>query len=134
MASWQALFFVFFSIFFCSCCYSLTIGHTGPLWRHDCLTPIHQYWFRSECHLVVFIPKITQSYSVSQLFKCENVTHVTRCPVLWIATKYFYFWAFNIVILGRDSNPGLWVSVYLNLTHALNHSATTAGWVVHLWA
>ena len=25
------------------------------------------------------------------------------------------------------SNPGLRVSVYLNLTHALNHSATTAG-------
>ena len=25
------------------------------------------------------------------------------------------------------SNPGLRVSVYLNLMHALNHSATTAG-------
>ena len=31
------------------------------------------------------------------------------------------------VIPSGDSNPGLWVSVYLNLTHALKHSATTAG-------
>ena len=28
---------------------------------------------------------------------------------------------------GEDSKPGLRLSVYLNLTHALNHSATTAG-------
>ena len=32
-----------------------------------------------------------------------------------------------IVIPSRDSNQGLQVSVYLNLTHTLNHSATTAG-------
>ena len=23
---------------------------TKTLWRNDCLTPIHQYWVRSECH------------------------------------------------------------------------------------
>ena len=32
-----------------------------------------------------------------------------------------------IVIPSRDSNQGLRVSVYLNWTHILNHSATTAG-------
>ena len=32
-----------------------------------------------------------------------------------------------IVIPRRDSNQGLRVSVYLNWTHILNHSATTAG-------
>ena len=32
-----------------------------------------------------------------------------------------------IVIPSRDSNQGLRVSVYLNWTHTLNHSATTAG-------
>ena len=33
----------------------------------------------------------------------------------------------SFLCLERDSNQGLWVSVYLNLTHALNRSATMAG-------
>ena len=37
--------------FFCCCCwcYNLAIEHLSP-WRHDCLTPVHQYWVRSEYH------------------------------------------------------------------------------------
>ena len=34
---------------------------------------------------------------------------------------------FTVPCLEQDLNQGLWVSVYLNLTHMLNHSATTAG-------
>ena len=56
-----------------------------------------------------------------------KATHVTQRPAIWIATKYFYFWVIDIVIPSRDSIPGLRVSVYLNLTHALNRSVTTAG-------
>ena len=40
--------------FFCYWCYSLAIEHWSH-WRHYWLTPIHQYWVRSECHLLVFI-------------------------------------------------------------------------------
>ena len=40
--------------FFCYWCYSLAIEHWSH-WRHDCLTPIHQYWVRSECHILVSI-------------------------------------------------------------------------------
>ena len=38
----------------------------------------------------------------------------------------------DIVIPSGDSNLGLGVSVNLNLTHALNHSATTAGFILML--
>ena len=40
----------------CSNCFFFVIGVivyplcTKTLWRNDCLTPIHQYWVRSECH------------------------------------------------------------------------------------
>ena len=38
---------------FCSCCYSLAAEYWSH-WRHDCLTPIHQYWARSEFHWMVY--------------------------------------------------------------------------------
>ena len=56
----------------------------------------------------------------------------TRCPAIWIATNYFDFSAIDVVFLRRDSNPGLWVNIYLNLTHALNRLATMAGELVSL--
>ena len=38
--------------FFCCCgCYSLINWATRTPGRNDCLTPSHQYWARSECHL-----------------------------------------------------------------------------------
>ena len=45
-------------------------------------------------------------------------------------TKNIYFWAINIIIPRGDSNSGLGLSVYLNLTHALNRLATTSGFKV----
>ena len=39
-----------------------------------------------------------------------------------------------IVIPSGDLNQGLRVSVFLNLTHGLNGSATTAGYPVNLFA
>ena len=38
----------------------------------------------------------------------------------------------KVKIPSGDSNPGLRVSVYLNLTHAQKHSATTAGFMTSL--
>ena len=62
--------------------------------------------------------------------------------VRWIIRSFIkHFWylnrhkvAFLLIFflicktsLKRDSNRGLWASIYLNLTHALNRSATRAG-------
>ena len=43
-------------IFFCCCwgVYSLSIEPFLNTLKDDCLIPIHQYWIRSECHLVVY--------------------------------------------------------------------------------
>ena len=55
----------------------------------------------------------------------DRVSAIGVCRVLWVGF-------FGCVILSGDSNPGLWVSVYLNLTHALNPSATTASYLAYL--
>ena len=52
-------------------------------------------------------------------------TYVTRRPAIQRSCKVSL--PYNIVIQSGDLNPGLQASVYLNLTHALNRSATTAG-------
>ena len=53
-------------------------------------------------------------------------TNVTRRPAIWIVTKYFYFWAINIVIPSGDSKLGFWLLLKFR-DSALDHSATTTG-------
>ena len=33
--------------------YFLLLSSISLLWSHDCLTPVHQYWVKFECHLLV---------------------------------------------------------------------------------
>ena len=39
-------------------------------------------------------------------FRLCRILVVTRRPAIWIATKYFFFWAINILIPSVDSNLG----------------------------
>ena len=70
-----------------------------------------------ECSL--FISKLF----CTNIFSCSLTLNerilLTGSWVGWVK------WPFCVIPSG-DLNPGLQVSVYLNLTHALNHSATTA--------
>ena len=49
--------------------------------------------------------------SIYPRFDIVSNPHVTCRPSIWIATKYFYFWAINIVIPSEDWNLGPRVSV-----------------------
>ena len=52
-------------------------------------------------------------------------------PAIWIATKYFYFWAIDIVIqAGIQTRVLPWLQSVERLHVALDHLANTAGRIV----
>ena len=88
-----------------------------------------------------------------ELYYFLELCNVGDCLPLWVAQPRPLFkpycadhdgvsaigvcievWVINIVIPRRDSNPCLRVSVYLNLTHALNRSATKPVDCSHLFS
>ena len=102
------------SIFFWSRVLVYPIGHWDPLWRNDCLTPIHQYWARSECHpLMAFITHYTLymffNDKVILLFLCHK-----KISLSWIWTQDP--WSDKLLCWPLDHATSLiiWIFQYFN--------------------